>query len=671
MNDQSNNDGNFSDDPARRRRRRGAGLMTSASMAVQPPTGERAPVGGSALQPPRDRSPSGELPPSLRRSGMTPAGIPRPGSAGPGAGASSGLGRTPDPNSDEPSVLHVVGPRPPSPRRSSGGVTGAQVRVVTGAPSDPGPHRPSSGAPSIITGERQALRPSSGQHRVPEEYGARPGSAREISGGHGVPGRGGPSLTPSGSVAAVSSGEALAVERAPSGAQAPVGGGDKAMRDLVMILKDTRARLEALEKKHAELAAQPAAPAAAPQAGHGEALAGEDIVENIRESSRVRPSMSVRKATDKANRIDRFLELMVKRGASDFHITVGTTPMFRDSGDMAPLRYRRLRKDDWERLLQPMTPPDYWRRFQLTGDADFAYAVEGLGRFRVNLFNQERGGGAVFRLIPEKILTVEQLGLPEQIHKIPRIPGGLVLVTGPTGSGKSTTMAAIINEINETRSYHIITLEDPIEFVHPSKMSLIHQRQIGVHATDFSSALKAAVREDPNLLLVGELRDVETMRLALESAEKGLLVFGTLHTNNAAKTVDRIISSFPPDEQDTCRNILADTLRAVVAQQLLKRIGGGRVAALEILFGSGALSSFIRDGKTHMITNMIQTGRKRGMITMDDALQKLIDDGVITRDAALDKAIDKDRFRDPEQAAAEEQALAEATKGQVLGTTGE
>jgi len=276
-----------------------------------------------------------------------------------------------------------------------------------------------------------------------------------------------------------------------------------------------------------------------------------------------------------APKIDRFLRLMTSRGASDFHLTVGRPPMLRVGGTMEPIRYRTILEADYVELVRPIVPKALWEEFTATGDADLAYEVAGLARFRVNLFRQQRGSGAVFRVIPTKIMTLEQLGMPEQVRRLASMESGLVLVTGPTGSGKSTTLAAIINLINETRNYHVITIEDPIEFVHPNKRCLVHQREIGSHATSFAEALKSAGREDPDLILVGEMRDLETISMALAAAEKGTIVFGTLHTNNASKTVDRIISVFPASEQDGVRNVLGETLRAVVAQQLIPKIGGG------------------------------------------------------------------------------------------------
>ena len=336
---------------------------------------------------------------------------------------------------------------------------------------------------------------------------------------------------------------------------------------------------------------------------------------------------------------------MNDRGASDFHLTVGRPPMLRVSGSMETVRFRVITEADFTEMLSAITPDRIWGEFTKTGDVDFSHEIPGVARYRVNLFRQQRGAGAVFRIIPSKIMTVSQLGLPDAIRKVAQFESGLVLVTGPTGSGKSTTLAAIIDLINETRSYHIITIEDPIEFVHPNKKCLVHQREIGTHATSFSEALKAAGREDPDLILVGEMRDVETISMALSAAEKGTLVFGTLHTNNAAKTMERIISVFPAGEQEGVRNVLGETIRAVIAQQLLPKAGGGRIAALEILFASPAVGNMIREGKTGQITSTIQTGAREGMIDMDSSIRKLLDEKKITPRAAYDKAIDKEAFK--------------------------
>ncbi|HVT05729.1 MAG TPA: type IV pilus twitching motility protein PilT [Thermoanaerobaculia bacterium] len=353
-------------------------------------------------------------------------------------------------------------------------------------------------------------------------------------------------------------------------------------------------------------------------------------------------------------KIDRFLKLMNDRGASDFHMTVGRPPMLRVSGSMESIRYRTLLETDFTEMMKPICPPRLWEEYVIGGDADYSYEITGVARYRVNMFRQQRGAGAVFRIIPSKIMTIEQLGLPDQVRRVAALRSGLVLVTGPTGSGKSTSLAAIIDLINETRNLHIITIEDPIEFVHPNKKCVVHQREIGSHAKSFAEALKAAGREDPDLILVGEMRDLETIAMALSAAEKGTLVFGTLHTNNAAKTMDRIINVFPAGEQEGIRNVLGETIRAVVAQQLLPKVGGGRVAALEILFGSPALSNIIREGKTVQITSMIQTGIREGMVDMDTSIRRLFEEKKITARAAFDKAIDKEQFR----AAVEQEAAA-------------
>jgi twitching motility protein PilT len=345
-------------------------------------------------------------------------------------------------------------------------------------------------------------------------------------------------------------------------------------------------------------------------------------------------------------KIDRFLRLMNDRGASDFHLAVGRPPMLRISGKIEQIRYRTMAEADWEDMVKPIAPPERWEEFSEGGDTDFAYELPSVARFRVNLFRQQRGSAAVLRVIPSTIMTIEQLGLPQQVRRLAEVRNGLVLVTGPTGSGKSTTLAAVIDLINETKSHHIITIEDPIEFVHGNKSCLVHQREIGAHATSFSEALKSAGREDPDLIMVGEMRDLETTSMALTAAEKGTIVFGTLHTNNAVKTIDRIISIFPAGEQDGVRNVLADTLRAVVAQQLVPKIGGGRVAAMEILFSSPAIGNMIREGKTGQIVSAIQSGVNQGMIEMDTSIRTLFEEGKIDARAAHDKAIDKELFKD-------------------------
>ncbi|MDE0883597.1 MAG: type IV pilus twitching motility protein PilT [Myxococcota bacterium] len=348
----------------------------------------------------------------------------------------------------------------------------------------------------------------------------------------------------------------------------------------------------------------------------------------------------------RSNRVDRFLQLMVERGASDLHFSVSRPPMFRLNGEIEPLRYRTISNEDYVAMIQGIVPePAYWQRFLASGDLDFAYEIPGLARFRVNLFMQEHGFGAVFRTIPTTILTMEQLALPSVLSRILEMRAGLVLVTGPTGSGKSTTLAAIIDRMNATRSMHIVTIEDPVEFVHQHKKAIISQREIGQHALSFSDALRAAVREDPDLVLVGEMRDLETISLALNAASSGLLVFGTLHTNSAAKTVDRIINVFPTEEQEAVRSVLAECLKCVVAQQLLKRIGGGRCAAVEVMFSAPALPNLIREGKSHQLGSYISSGKRLGMISMDQALYEHVEAGRISREAAIEKALDKTDFR--------------------------
>ena len=294
-------------------------------------------------------------------------------------------------------------------------------------------------------------------------------------------------------------------------------------------------------------------------------------------------------------RIDALLKVVLEKKASDLHLACGSPPMIRVDGHLTHLRWRSLREEDFENLFRPITPDRVWDEWAKSGDGDFAYAMGDRARFRVNLLRQEHGPAAVLRMIPPRVLTVEDLGLPESVAAVGRTLRGLVLVTGPTGSGKSTTLAALIDRINRTKAYHIVTIEDPVEFVHVPQKSIITHRELGPDTPTFTAALKAALREDPDAILVGELRDVETMRMALRAAETGLLVFGTLHTNSAAKAVDRLIDGFPSDEQEQVRIVLSEVLKAVVAQLLLRKKGGGRVPAFEVLRGSAALSNAITD----------------------------------------------------------------------------
>lgn len=343
--------------------------------------------------------------------------------------------------------------------------------------------------------------------------------------------------------------------------------------------------------------------------------------------------------------IDQYFTEMQKAGASDLHMVVGFPPMIRLKGELAALDHPPLTAESNRNILFEILRHEQREAVEKNLDFDMAYELEGVGRFRCNFFYQFRGIGAVFRIIPTEILTLEQLNMPEVLKKIAEYTKGLVLVTGPTGSGKSTTLAAIINYINETVDGHIITIEDPLEFVHQNKRCLVTHREIGTHAKSFSDALRVASRENPDIIMVGEMRDLETISLALTCAELGILVFGTLHTNSAAKTIDRIINAFPADQQAQARTMLSDSLRAVIAQQLLKtKDGKGRCAANEILTGSQALSSMIREAKISQISSLIQTGTSAGMQSMDQHLKQLVQEDRITREAAYEKAMDKSFF---------------------------
>ena len=341
--------------------------------------------------------------------------------------------------------------------------------------------------------------------------------------------------------------------------------------------------------------------------------------------------------------IDNLFKLMSERKASDLHMTSEHQPMVRDSGDMVPLEgVPKLSKDQVKQILMEICPERNKKQFEDTWDTDFAYALEGVGRFRANLFVDRFGPGGVFRRIPDKILSAEQLGLPAAVLRMCEYKKGLVLVTGPTGSGKSTTLAAMIDHINANRKEHIITIEDPVEFVHPAKRCLINQREIHQHTKSFAVALRAALREDPDIVLVGEMRDLETTRIAIETAETGHLVFGTLHTSTASSTVDRIINQFPAEEQEQIRLMLAGSLRGVVAQNLLKKKGGGRLAAQEILFVTPGIAANIREGKTYQIPSQMQTGAKYGMQLLNDALEKLVKADSVEPMEAYDRSIDKE-----------------------------
>ncbi len=345
-------------------------------------------------------------------------------------------------------------------------------------------------------------------------------------------------------------------------------------------------------------------------------------------------------------KIDAFFKLMNEQKASDLHLVSGQPPALRINGEMERIKYQILENDGLKGMLYEIAPEDKVKVFEETGDVDFGYEIPGLARYRANFFMQKNGVAAVFREIPSTILTAEQLGLPPVIPKLALLPRGLVVVTGPTGSGKSTTLASIIDVANRSRKDHIITIEDPIEFVHQSQSCIINHREVGLHTKSFSAALRGALREDPDIILVGEMRDLETISLAIEAASTGHLVFGTLHTSSAAKTVDRIIEVFPSAEQAQVRSTLSDGIRAIIAQVLFRRIDkGGRCAALEILIATPAVRNLIREAKTYQIPSMIQTGKKYGMQLLDDAIMEMCTKGMISPDEAYAKANDKAKFR--------------------------
>ncbi|MBW1813346.1 MAG: type IV pilus twitching motility protein PilT, partial [Deltaproteobacteria bacterium] len=330
-------------------------------------------------------------------------------------------------------------------------------------------------------------------------------------------------------------------------------------------------------------------------------------------------------------KIDAFFKLMNEQGASDLHLVSGQPPALRVRGDVERIKFRVLDSDELRSMLYEIAPEDKVKVFEETGDVDFGYEVPGLARYRANFFMQKNGVGAVFREIPSTILTAEQLGLPPVVPRLALLPRGLILVTGPTGSGKSTTLAAIIDVANRNRKDHIITIEDPIEFVHQSQACLVNHREVGMHTKNFSAALRGALREDPDIILVGEMRDLETISLAIEASATGHLVFATLHTSGAAKSIDR--------EQGLIRSTLADGIRAIISQVLFKRIDKkGRCVALEILIATAAVRNLIRESKSHQIPSMVQTGKKYGMQLLDDAIMELYNKGWISAEEAYSKA---------------------------------
>ncbi|MDQ6690461.1 MAG: type IV pilus twitching motility protein PilT [Gemmatimonadota bacterium] len=342
------------------------------------------------------------------------------------------------------------------------------------------------------------------------------------------------------------------------------------------------------------------------------------------------------------NKIESLLRVLVGNKASDLHLRAGSPPMLRASGEIAPIPGEAvLSSDDIDLMLSSLMLDQNRSEFKELNDTDFAHEIHGVARFRGNALRDRKGIGAVFRAIPAAVVTVEQMGLSQEVQRLCQLTKGLVLVTGPTGSGKSTTLCALIDLINRTRSDHVITIEDPIEFVHESKKCLITQRHVGVHTSSFKHALRAALREDPDIVLVGELRDLETVSMAIETAETGHLVFGTVHTSTAVSTIDRVIDQFPPDRQAQIRVMLSESLKGVISQVLCKKIGGGRVAAREIMLSTPSVSNLIREGKTFQLPSVLQTSRRLGMVTMNDALIELVDTNQVEPREAYLKATDK------------------------------
>jgi twitching motility protein PilT len=342
--------------------------------------------------------------------------------------------------------------------------------------------------------------------------------------------------------------------------------------------------------------------------------------------------------------IAQLLAFTVKNGASDLHLSAGLPPMIRVDGDIRRINVDPMDHELVHSMVYDIMNDKQRKAFEEYFETDFSFEIPGLARFRVNAFNHNRGSGAVFRTIPSKILTLEELKAPKIFEEISNTPRGIVLVTGPTGSGKSTTLAGMVNYVNENHYGHVLTIEDPIEFVHESKKCLINQREVHRDTLGFSEALRSALREDPDVILVGEMRDLETIRLALSAAETGHLVFGTLHTSSAAKTIDRVVDVFPAAEKEMVRSMLSESLRAVISQTLLKKIGGGRVAAHEIMLGTPAIRNLIRENKIAQMYSAIQTGQSIGMQTLDQNLQELLNKGLISKDEAAKKAANKDAF---------------------------
>ncbi len=343
--------------------------------------------------------------------------------------------------------------------------------------------------------------------------------------------------------------------------------------------------------------------------------------------------------------LDDLLREACEKGSSDLHLTVGLPPMMRVDGSLTPMEYAALTPSDTQRLVYDILTSEQVQIYEATKELDFSYGVRGVGRFRVNVYKQRGSVGVAFRAIPDRIPTYEQLGLPSILRNLSRKTSGLILVTGPTGSGKSTTIACMIDTINSEKPLHILTMEDPIEYLHRHKRAMVNQREVKNDTDSFGNALRSALREDPDVLLIGEMRDLETIQAALTLAETGHMVFGTLHTRNAPQTIDRVVDVFPPHQQEQIRVQLSNTLEGVIAQQLIPRIGGGRVVAVEILVATAAVRNLIREGKTHQVYSVMETGAQFGMQTMDKVLADLSRNGLITREDAAARAIDEENFK--------------------------
>jgi twitching motility protein PilT len=385
-------------------------------------------------------------------------------------------------------------------------------------------------------------------------------------------------------------------------------------------------------------AVTPASPAATQPIG----AAAQPEVSRPTELKAQTPKPAATTGNRSLDKIETLLRLLVSKKASDLHLRAGSPPMLRHNGEIESISGEpALSSEDIDAMLGSVMLEQNRTEFKELNDTDFAHEIVGVARFRGNALRERKGTGAVFRAVPAAVVTVEEMGLSQEVQRLCHLTKGLVLVTGPTGSGKSTTLCALIDLINRTRSDHVITIEDPIEFVHESKKCLITQRHVGVHTSSFRHALRAALREDPDIVLVGELRDLETVSMAIETAETGHLVFGTVHTSTAVSTIDRVIDQFPPDRQAQVRVMLSESLKGVISQVLCKKIGGGRVAAREILLSTPSVSNLIREGKTFQLPSVLQTSRKLGMVTMNDALVELVDSGQVEPREAYLKATDK------------------------------